>query len=157
MRLKMQKISPIPFTKEGYDQLIQEKETLLAKRPGIVDELRRAREMGDLSENGAYKGARMSLSSVDARIRHLTHLIRYAKIIQQTDSDVVSLGNTIVLQQNDKEITYKIVGEHESNSLQGKISAKSPLGKELLGKKIGATIIFHAPKGEIAYLLKKIT
>jgi transcription elongation factor GreA len=151
-----QKIAPIPFTEDGYKQLLKEKEALLARRPGIVDELRRAREMGDLSENGMYKGARMSLSSLDSRIRHLTHLIRYAVIIEEKKDGTVRLGCIVVLKQDTKEITYAIVGEHESDSLNGKISAKSPLGKAMIGKKIGDTILFHAPKGEITYYITDI-
>lgn len=152
-----QKIVPIPFTQEGYNQLLQEREAIFARRPGIVAELKQAREQGDLSENGAYKGAKMSLSSLDARLRHLAHLIRYAQIIKQKNNEVVDLGSTVILQQDERELTYKIVGEHESNSLEGKISAKSPLGRVLLGKKIGEQITFEAPKGKIMYMLKKIT
>ena len=72
--------SPIPFTSEGYQKVVDEKNKLTDERPDAVDNLRKAREMGDLSENGYYKAARARLSTLDARLRSLTRLIRLAEI-----------------------------------------------------------------------------
>lgn len=66
----------IPFTQDGYNNFLEEKKKLLSERPEAVDHLRRAREMGDLSENGYYKASRARLSALDARLRHLERLIR---------------------------------------------------------------------------------
>src|SRR6266851_2315587 len=85
------------FTQEGLDKLKQEQQDLTTQRPDAVEHLRRAREMGDLSENGYYKASKFKLISIDNRLRHLAQLIKYAQIIQSDNNTTISLGNTITL------------------------------------------------------------
>ncbi|OGG20621.1 hypothetical protein A3D03_05375 [Candidatus Gottesmanbacteria bacterium RIFCSPHIGHO2_02_FULL_40_13] len=130
-------LSLISFTKEGLEKVKEEKRLLLLKRPQAVDELRIAREMGDLSENAAYHVARAKLSQTDSRLRHLDNLIRRAHIHNPPIQGTVGLGSKVKLQNRDKAFEYQIVGSFEADPAQGKISHISPLGRLLMGKKIG--------------------
>lgn len=153
----LSKADSIPFTKDGLNKLEIEKERLIAERPDALQHLKKAREMGDLSENGYYKSSRQKLNQIDSRLRYLNRMLKYAVIIESKKSGLVDLGSTVVLVRDGKEYTYQIVGAEESNPSQGTISYKSPLGKVLLGKKVGEDIIFNAPAGKLTYLLKKIS
>ncbi|HVZ58997.1 MAG TPA: transcription elongation factor GreA [Patescibacteria group bacterium] len=157
MKKAQAKVDPIPFTLDGFNKLKEERTRLLSERPEAVMHLKKAREMGDLSENGYYKSSRWKLSQIDSRLRYLNHMLRYGKIIESKKSDSVELGSTVVLFDGSKEVTYQIVGGEESNPSQGSISYKSPLGKALLGKKINEKVQFHAPVGIIVYLIKAIS
>ncbi len=146
----------VAFTQEGYNALLERKEKLLKERPGAVAELKRAREMGDLSENGAYKGARFKLSQIDRDLRFVEDLLKKAYVSTATTVGFVDIGTTVVVSTDNKTLTYAIVGGYESNPLEGKISHISPLGKSLLGKKIGDSITISAPKGEVTYTILEI-
>lgn len=88
------------FTPAGFDKLKQDLKTAEERRPEIVRALTRAREMGDLSENGAYKGAKFELSDLDRKIRHLKHLIKSAKVIEKPKkNDFVQFGHTVTLKR----------------------------------------------------------
>lgn len=152
----MKQMGPILFTKEGLDKLISEKEQLQKERPAAVEDLAKARAMGDLSENGYYKSARAKLSSVDSRIRHLTFLIQHANIKGPTASGIADIGMKVTLQQGDEEKTYALVGGYESNPSEGKLSIHSPIGKALVGKKVGETVTWRTPNGEFQSKLLKI-
>lgn len=147
----------ILFTQEGYNKLLQEKEELTQSRKAAVEDLAKARAMGDLSENGYYKSARFKLSSVDRRLRELTYLIRYAEIKETTLSDTIDIGSTVIVQLDTIEKTYNIVGGYESNPSEGKISHISPLGKALLGKKKGETVHITTPSGTSVYTILSIS
>ncbi|HET9946901.1 MAG TPA: transcription elongation factor GreA [Patescibacteria group bacterium] len=143
----------IIFTKDGLDAVVKEKEELLLKRPGVVKDLSKAREMGDLSENGAYKAAKMELGRIDARLRHLSHLIRFAQVKEKSDSDKIDINSSIVISDGTTTRTLVIVGEHEASPLEGKISHRSPLGKALLGKTTNESVLIETPKGSITYTI----
>ncbi|MDE2025461.1 MAG: transcription elongation factor GreA [Patescibacteria group bacterium] len=147
----------IPFTQTGYDKLLTEKGQLVASRPVAVEELKRAREMGDLSENGAYKGARFKLSDIDRRIRHLDHLIKHAHIVSSSQTDTVEIGCMVVVASEGSQQTFSIVGSFESNPSNGTISHKSPIGNALIGKKIGEQVTVSVPKGIVTYTIISIT
>ena len=88
------------FTKEGFEKLKSDLKTAQGKRPEVVKALVRAREMGDLSENGAYKGARFELSDLDRKIRHLKRLINSAEVIQKPkNNDFIQFGHTVTLRK----------------------------------------------------------
>lgn len=90
----------ILFTKEGYDKLKIDLKTSEEKRPEILKSLVRAREMGDLSENGAYKSVKFELNDLDRKIRHLRHLVQEGQIIQKpTNNDFVQIGHTVTLKR----------------------------------------------------------
>lgn len=138
------------FTREGFDKIQKEFENLKISRKEAVMELTRAREMGDLSENAAYKVARSRLSFTDSRIRHLNQLIKSAKIIIPQLSGKVDFGSKVVVEIDGIHKEYSIVGSYETDPNSGKLSGYSPLGKTLMGKKAGETAYFFAPKGKIS-------
>jgi transcription elongation factor GreA len=149
----MKQVPRIIFTQQGYDTLVDEQKRLLDERPQAVSELTKARNMGDLSENGYYKAARMKLSDVDHRLRVLKHQIRYAVIRQPSNSGFVEVGSTVIL-DNGKD--YLIVGGYESNPSEGRLSHISPIGKALIGKKKGDSIKVSTPAGEKEFTIKEV-
>ncbi len=88
------------FTQDGLDSLKIKLKNAEEKRPQILQSLVRAREMGDLSENGAYKGARFELSRIDSDIRHLRNLIKYARVIEKPkNNEIIQIGHTVTLRR----------------------------------------------------------
>ncbi len=137
----------ILFTPEGLEKVKEEKAVLLTKRPEAVQSLRTAREMGDLSENAAYKVARAKLSSIDSRLRHLDHLIFSAQITEKPKPGTVGIGSRVELFDGKKSFNYKIVGSYESDPSNGKISHISPIGRTIMGKRKDDTVNVSTPQG----------
>jgi transcription elongation factor GreA len=155
--MKVYKKPPsIPFTKAGYQKLIDEKNILLEQRPPAVKELQRAREMGDLKENGFYRGARWKLSGIDRRLRELNHQIKYAHIIEVSSVQEVTIGATVLVSDGQETHSFALVGEFEANPSEKKLSHKSPIGKALLGKKVGEKVTVKIPSGEISYTIVEV-
>lgn len=149
--------STIPFTKAGYQKVLEEKASLLAQRPDAVDNLKKSREMGDLSENGYYKASRAKLSSIDARLRRVERLVRLGRIITTTGTDHVGIGNSVTITDGTTQSIYTIVGGYESDPAQKTISHISPLGKALMGKKKNDVIEVIAPSGAKTYTIVDIS
>lgn len=147
--LLRRKPANIPITQAGYDKLVAERARLAAERPDAVENLRRAREMGDLSENGYYKASRQRLSFIDARLRRLTDIIKRANVVVTANTGFVDIGSRVTIRRSGSEVTYTIVGGYESDPAQHLISHQSPLGKALMGKKAGDRVIVAAPAGQI--------
>jgi transcription elongation factor GreA len=141
------------FTKEGYEKLKKERETLLKERPDAVMHLRKSRELGDLSENGYYKASRMKVNSIDHRLFRLSVFLKFGKIIEPRHSGIVDLGSTVTISDGKKEYVYTIVGSEEANPKEGKVSDISPLGKMLLRKKAGASFSLN----NTIYKIDKVT
>jgi len=147
----------IRFTKEGYEKLKKEHAELLASRPAAVLDLKTAREMGDLSENGYYKASRAKLSFIDSRLERTSQELKHAILIAETHGDTVGVGSTVVLSDGKKESTYHIVGDLEASPLEGKISLLSPLGSSIAGHKKGDAITITTPAREITYKVMSVT
>lgn len=128
----------IRFTKEGLEDLKREYDQLVADRPNAVKELSRARELGDLSENGLYTAAKSRLRSIDSRLERIDAQMKLA--------DVVATQKYLV-EQDGKEVEYEIVGDFEADPLNHKISSNSPIGFQLKGKKTGDTVEIQTPGG----------
>ena len=146
----------ITFTQDGLDTFTKEYDELIAKRPQTVAELSRARDMGDRSENAAYKSARHALSTIDRRIRHLKKILDNAVVTAISQYEFVDIGHTVIVKINDIPIEYTIVGGYESDIVNGKLSFHSPVGKSLLGKKIGDSFSVHTPSGIKTYTILDI-
>ncbi|MFZ2025292.1 MAG: transcription elongation factor GreA [Microgenomates group bacterium] len=146
----------IPFTKDGYQAIVDEKKKLLTDRPDAVENLRKAREMGDLSENGYYKASRAKLSTVDARLRHLERLIRYGKIVESANTGFVDIGTTVTINDGAKDSTFTIVGGYESDPKNHTISYLSPIGKAIMGKQKNDTVSVVIPSGVATYTISSI-
>lgn len=146
------------ITQEGYDKLEQEVAVLQqAKRPKAVERLKKAREMGDLSENSEYTAAREDLNFIDTRIAEIEDVLRSATIVAHVDNaNIVDLGDTVIVAQNGSQDSYIIVGEHEADVLQNKLSLTSPIGKALLGRKKGDEIAVDVPAGKAMYKIVEI-
>jgi len=147
----------IRFTREGFEKLKQDYEDLKAQRPEAVEHLKRAREMGDLSENGYYKASRAKLSSIDRRLYQFSLSLKQAVIIDKPQGSGISVGSIVTLFDGKKEINYTIVGDLEAHPLDGKISLLSPLGRAIEGKKAGDEIVFRAPSAEIKYKIISVS
>lgn len=147
----------ISFTQDGLDKIKKEYSDLNAKRPAMVAELSRARDMGDRSENAAYKSARIHLSNLDRRLRHLKKIIDNAHIVTVSHTDYVDLGHTVKLKIDEMIVDYTIVGGYESDVVNGKISVHSPIAKALLRKRKGDTILIEVPAGKKVYTILDIT
>ncbi len=149
-------MNQIRFTKEGYEKLKKQREDLLKSRPEAVQELKKARDMGDLSENGYYKAARGKLSSIDGNLERLKILLKQAIIMENSDNNLAEIGKTIIVSDGQKDISYQLVGDLEADPHNGKISLLSPLGKALNGKREGENFDLQIPKGTIRYTIKKV-
>jgi transcription elongation factor GreA len=149
-------MSKTPFTKTGYQDLVNEKVTLTASRPDAVFNLKTAREMGDLSENAAYRVARSKLSSIDRRLKFLNKILDNAYVIETKFNGSVDVGCLVTVETKFEESIYQIVNSHESDLANGKISYYSPVGRALIGKKVGDITEVTTPNGMITYKIKKI-
>ncbi len=156
MRKFTQPLPSYTFTKEGYEAMQQEERELLASRPAAIAELQKARALGDLKENGYYQATRQQVNSIDRRLRQLKLYLKYGKIIAPTGTDAVGIGNTVVIHDGEQEITYAIVGQHEANPSEKKLSDRSPIGKALMGKKNGEQVVVHTPGGIKSFTILQI-
>lgn len=149
----------IYLTKEGLAELKQEYDELVnKKRPDVLSRVSQARNMGDLSENAEYVASREELSFIDGRIDELEELLKQAVIIREgrTSGHLVKLGSTVTLHTKGKKETFTVVGEWEADPKEKKISHESPLGKVLIGKKVGQKVEVEAPAGKISYTVVSI-
>ena len=136
--------------------MVKEKTDLKNSRIDAVANLKIAREMGDLSENAAYKVARSKLSSVDRRLRFLTKILDNAYIMEIDFKGMVDVGCLVTVETKFGEQKYQIVNSHESDLANGKISYYSPVGRALIGKKVNDTVEISTPNGKITYKIKEI-
>ena len=130
------------------------------RRPEVAERLRQAlEEGGDLSENAEYEDAKNEQAFVEGEILRLETILSSAQVIEDTGKkDKVVLGARVTIVEDgtkEKEIYY-VVGSAEANPQEGKISHESPLGKALMGKKVGEKVKVDAPAGEIAFVIKEI-
>lgn len=152
----------IYLTEEGLEELKKEHlELTKVKRPNVVERLTEARNQGDLSENAEYVAAREELAFIDGRIDELEELLKGVSIIKDSDStrgssDSVKLGSEVTVSINGKNEVYRVVGEWEADPVDKKISHESPLGKALIGKKIGENVEVEAPAGKIIYTIVSV-
>ena len=145
------------LTKEGFEELVKERENLIGERPIAVGHLKAARELGDLSENGYYKASRAKLSFIDSRLTHLKSIIKNSKIITISSTNTVQIGNTVEIKNGNVNHIYKIVSKFEADPMNKKISDMSPLGKALLGRKVGEKVNVITPSGAKEYTIVQIT
>ena len=130
----------IYLTKEGMDDLVKELDYLKNEaRPEVINALKEARALGDLSENAEYDAAREEQAKVEHRIQELELMIENAKIISNVSTDSVSIGSKVTIEyieDNDTEV-YSIVGTKEADPFENKISNESPIAKAIIGLKVG--------------------
>lgn len=143
----------IKFTKEYYQKMEADFKNLTKKREGAVINLRTAREMGDLSENGAYHAARFELSSIDRELRRLTYLLRFGEVVETVDKDYIDFGNRVTLDDGKQQFTFTLVSKYEADPSKQKLSIYSPIGRAIMGKRRGDKVIVNAPAGQKTYTI----
>jgi transcription elongation factor GreA len=154
-------MSEILITPEGYERLKRELEELkTVKRREIVERIKAARALGDLSENFDYQDAKRQQAFLEGRIRDLETVLSRAKVVPRPDNagEVVHLGSKVTLLDLDtnKERTITVVGSFEADPLQDLISVLSPLGEAVLGKTVGEEVVVNTPKGIVRYRVVRI-
>ncbi|WP_027087026.1 transcription elongation factor GreA [Cohnella panacarvi] len=155
----MAKEEEIILTKEGLAKLEAELDELrYVKRAEVAARIKLAISYGDLKENSEYHAAKNDQAFMEGRILTIQRMLKKARVVVSTDLSSVNVGSVAVLldKEMNEQISYRIVSPTEADVLDGKISYESPLGKSLLGKKVGDQVVVAAPVGEIEYELLEI-
>lgn len=152
---------PVYLTADGLQKIKEELEFLTGtRRKEVARMIAEAKAEGDISENAGYDEAKTAQGFLEGRIRELEAIIKHAEVIQESTKPKgeASLGRTVIVREvgTDYEETYTIVGSLEADPASGRISNSSPLGKSLLGKKIGDRVTVDSPGGEIEFEILKI-
>ncbi len=155
----MSKEEQFYVTSEGLEEMKKELDELKnVKRPEVINALKDARALGDLSENAEYDAARSEQALVENKIKELEQMIEHATIIEEIKTDKVGVGTTIKIEYvEDKETeTYSIVGSKEADPFENKISNESPLAKALIGKKVNDVVSVDSPNGKYSVKILEI-
>ena len=148
-------------TKEGLEQLRKEPSDLKTRKRGeIARRLKEAAAFGDLSENAEYLEVKEEQAFLEGRIEELEDVIRNAKIAVKTTKsvlDAVEIGCAIAVLADKQKHNYILVGKEQADPLAGKISSESPLGKAMLGRKVGESFDIFTPSGNKKYKIIEIT
>ena len=149
------------LTYTGLKKLEDELENLkVVKRKEVAAKIKEAREQGDLSENAEYDAAKDEQRDIEARIEELEKILKNAEVVVEDDVDLgtINIGCTVDVydKEFDEEMEFKLVGSTEANSLAGKISNESPVGKALIGKKVGDIVSVETQAGVIEYEVLRI-
>jgi transcription elongation factor GreA len=149
------------MTYDGLQALEGELQHLkVVRRKEIAEKIKEAREQGDLSENAEYDAAKEEQGHIEARITEIEELLKYAVVVDEEDgeADKVRVGCTVLILdvEFDEEMKFRIVGPMEANSLEGKISIDSPVGKALLGKRAGEEVSVETLDGDVVYRILAI-
>ncbi len=149
------------LTYAGLKKLEEELEHLkVVKRKEVAGKIKEAREQGDLSENAEYDAAKDEQRDIEARIEELEKILKNAEVVveDEVDLETINVGCTVSVydKEFEEEMEFKIVGSTEANSLQGKISNESPVGRALIGCKVGDVVSIETQAGMIEYEVLKI-
>ncbi|MDE7114786.1 MAG: transcription elongation factor GreA [Acetatifactor sp.] len=135
-------------------------ELKVVKRHEVAQKIKEAREQGDLSENAEYDAAKDEQRDIEARIEELENILKNAEVVveDEVDLDQINVGCKVRILdiEYSEELEYKIVGSAEADSLKGKISNESPVGRALLGRKVNDTVEVETPAGVFVYKILEI-
>ena len=148
------------LTNEGFLEIEEELNHLKeVKRPEVIKALKEARALGDLSENAEYDAARQEQAQTEARIKELESMIEHAVVIENVDTNEVSIGTRVTIEYvgDDDTEEYSIVGVKEADPFNNKISNESPIARAILGKKIGDIVSVDSPNGKYDVKVVAIT
>lgn len=135
------------LTQHGFEEKQHELAKLKSERVQALAELVRAREMGDLSENAAYKVARSKLSGIDRRIRFLESILKRVEVVQKRTDGKAGVGSVVTFTDENHEVTYTLVDGYESDIGKGKISIYSPIDRALVGTHKDQQVVVRTPSG----------
>jgi transcription elongation factor GreA len=149
------------MTRRGHQQLTEELRRLkVEERPRVIDDIRAAREHGDLSENAEYDAAKERQGHIESRIRQLEDKLARAEVVDTSGqaSDRVRFGATVVLEDlgSGDEVTYTLVGEDEADFSAGLLSVASPVGRALIGRQVDDEVRIRVPSGTREYEIREI-
>lgn len=144
------------LTTAGKEALEKELAELVALRGEVARQIAEARDNGDLAENSEYDAARDRQAVVESRINEINTILLNSTIIKAKVSTKITIGSTVVLENDGTKKTYTIVGSVEADPLEGRISDESPIGQALLGKAVGEQVSIKTPKGETSYIVVEI-
>jgi transcription elongation factor GreA len=146
------------LTREGEQKLKTELSELTGpRREELAQRLRSAIQMGDLSENADYHKAKEDQAFLEGRIQEIEYILRNATIIEKANTDMVSVGSTVTVQEDNYDPeTYFVVGAKEADPRKGKISNESPIGRALIDHKVGDVVEAETPGGKIKFKILKI-
>ena len=149
------------LTYQGLQKLETELQDLkVNRRKEVAQKIKEAREQGDLSENAEYDAAKDEQRDIETRIEEIEKILKNAEVVveEEIDLDAIGVGCQVRILdcEYDEELEYKIVGSTEANSLQGKISNESPVGKALIGAKVGETVEVETQAGVLTYKILEI-
>jgi transcription elongation factor GreA len=153
----MQKTDPIPLTQAYFNELEKECSRLTVALEETKIRLQIAREMGDLSENGAYTYAKFEISSINRQLGRINYLLQNGVVTKPKNTQSVGFGNTVTLKVGSKQLSYLMVSEHESDPMAKKLSLASPLGQLLQGKQKNDQITLQTEAGKVAYIITDIS
>ena len=159
MRIKMEKKNILTY--EGLKKYEDELHNLkVVKRQEVAQKIKEAREQGDLSENAEYDAAKDEQRDIEARIEELEKILKNAEVVveDEVDLDKINIGCRVKILDLEyaEELEYKIVGSTEANSLKGKISNESPVGKALIGCKVDDVVEVETQAGVLKYKVLEI-
>jgi transcription elongation factor GreA len=151
----------IPMTVRGEQQLREDLDVLVKRRPLISQAIAEARELGDLKENAEYHAAREEQGICEAQIRDIEYKLSVAQVIdvaKMENTGKIIFGTTVTLidLDTDAESTYQIVGDHEADIKAGRISVSSPIARGLIGKMEGDEVVISTPGGDKDYEIDKV-
>ncbi len=155
----MATVDKMPMLVEGQRMLNTQLIALKAERPEVIDSIEEARAHGDLSENAEYHAAKERQGQIEAMIADIESKLSRATIIdpKTLSGDRIVFGATVeLLDDDDKPVTYQIVGETEADAKAGRISYNSPLGRALIGRRVGDDVELTVPSGDRYYQVAKI-
>lgn len=149
------------LTYSGVKAYEEELEDLkVRRRKEVAQKIKEARELGDLSENAEYDAAKDEQRDIETRIEELEKILKNVEVVDEDEVDLnkVSVGCTVKILdiEENEELEYKIVGSSEANSLAGKISNESPVGKALINSKVGDTVSVETQVGIFSYKILSI-
>lgn len=146
------------LTREGEQKLKTELAELTGpRREELAQRLRSAIQMGDLSENADYHKAKEDQAFLEGRIQEIEYILRNATIIEKASTDMVSVGSTVTVQEDNYDPeTYFVVGAKEADPRKGKISNESPIGRALIDHKVGEVVEAETPGGKVKFKILKI-
>ena len=149
---------PQYLTPEGEKRLKAELAELTGpRREELAKRLRSAIQMGDLSENADYHKAKEDQAFLEGRIQEIEAVLRMAVIVEKTNSDVVTVGSQVTVQENGfAPETYAVVGAKEADPRNGKISNESPIGRALMDHKVGDVVEAETPGGKLKFKILKV-
>ena len=144
------------ITPQGLEELKKEFKERTGRRSHIAKAIKQAKEQGDLSENAEYSQAKAQQGENERRMRWLKKAIKSARVVQKSNGEAIDIGATVKIEKGKNTITVQVVGTHETNPAEGKISCESPLGKSLIGKTKGEKVSVETPSGSEVYLIRSV-